>query len=30
MNTSEGTDIQAKLGFGGLDVFDWAIALPDD
>jgi hypothetical protein len=30
VSTPEGTDIQAKLGFGGLDVFDWAIALPDD
>jgi hypothetical protein len=28
--TPEGTDIYAKIGFGGLDVFDWAIGLPED
>jgi hypothetical protein len=26
----EGTDICANIGFGGLDVFDFAIALPED
>jgi hypothetical protein len=30
VTTPEGTDIYAKIGFGGLDVFDWAIGLPED
>ena len=30
VTTPQGTDIHVKLGFGGLDVFDWAIAQPDD
>ena len=26
----EETDIYANIGIGGLDVFDWAIAFPED
>lgn len=28
--TPEGSEIYARIGFGGLDVFDWAVALPED
>jgi hypothetical protein len=30
VTTPEGTEIYARVGFGGLDVFDWAVALPED
>jgi hypothetical protein len=30
VNTPQGTSIQAKIGFGGLDVLDWGIESPSD
>jgi hypothetical protein len=29
VTTPQGTDLHVKLGFGGLEVFDWAIARPE-
>jgi hypothetical protein len=30
VRTPAGSEISAKVGFGGLDIYDWAIALPED